>query len=225
MKKIRIAIDGPAGAGKSSVSKLVAEKLGYFYVDTGAIYRSLALIMIKKGISLDNEPSIENELKSFDIRFKMEGGINHIFLNGEDVTKDIRTEEVSMLASSVSAIPFVRKELFDIQRAYAEKGGVVMEGRDIGTVIIPEAELKIFLTASPLKRAQRRLLDLKAKGIADISLETLADEIKKRDEQDSNREIAPLKPASDSVIVDNSDIDLDQTAEKIVNYAVERMGE
>ena len=225
MKKIRIAIDGPAGAGKSSVSKLVAQKLGYSYVDTGAIYRSLALKMIRKGISLKDELLIGDELKSFEISFKMENGINHVFLNGEDITPDIRTEDVSMLASSVSAIPFVRKGLFDIQRAYAEKGGVVMEGRDIGTVIMPEAELKVFLTANPVKRAQRRLLDLKAKGITDISLESLAEEIKKRDEQDSNREIAPLKPASDSVVVDNSDIDLEQTAEKIAALALERMGE
>jgi CMP/dCMP kinase len=225
MKKIRIAIDGPAGAGKSSVSKLVAQKMEYSYVDTGAIYRSLALIMLKKGISLEKELLIERELKSFEISFKMEDGINRVSVNGEDVTPDIRTEEVSMLASSVSAIPFVRKGLFDIQRAYARNGGVVMEGRDIGTVIMPEAELKIFLTANPLKRAERRLIDLKAKGVADITLEALAEEIRKRDEQDSNREIAPLKPAYDSVVVDNSDIDLDQTAEKIVAFALERSGE
>ncbi len=225
MKKIRIAIDGPAGAGKSSVSKLVAEKMGYSYIDTGAIYRSLALLMIKKGITLEDENLIAEELRSFNISFKMDNGVNLVFLNGEDITKDIRTEEVSMLASSVSAIPFVRKGLFDIQRAYAEKGGVVMEGRDIGTVIMPQAELKIFLTASPLKRAERRLFDLRAKGVADITLEKLAEEIKKRDEQDSNREVAPLMPAADSVVVDNSDIDLKQTSEKIISLAEKIIGE
>jgi CMP/dCMP kinase len=225
MEKIRVAIDGPAGAGKSSVSKLVAEKLGYSYIDTGAIYRSLALLMLRKGISVENEYLIKKELADFNISFKMENGLNHIFVNGEDFTKEIRSEEVSMLASSVSAIPFVRKGLFDIQRYYVEKGGIVMEGRDIGTVIMPEAELKIFLTAQPEKRAQRRLLDLRAKGVADITLEKLAQEIRKRDEQDSNREVAPLKPAKDSIVVDNSEINLEETADRIVSYAIERSGE
>jgi len=220
MKKIRIAIDGPAGAGKSSVSRLVAGKLGYQYIDTGAIYRSLAYAMNEK-VKLEDHGGIKNILKDFDVTFKMEDDVNHVFLNGEDITPFIRTEKVSMLASSVSALPFVRESLLDMQKRFAREGGVVMEGRDIGTVIIPDAELKVFLTASPVKRAARRLSELHEKGI-NASFEELVKEIMKRDEQDSNRLAAPLKKADDCVLVDNSDIDLNETAELIVKYALEK---
>ncbi|HPA56859.1 MAG TPA: (d)CMP kinase [bacterium] len=220
MKKIRIAIDGPAGAGKSSVSRMVAGTLGYQYVDTGAIYRSLAYAMNEK-TKIEDHAGIRQLLENFEVSFKMEGDVNHIFLNGEDVTAFIRTEKVSMLASSVSALPFVREQLLEMQKKYARTGGVVMEGRDIGTVIIPDAELKIFLTASPEKRAARRMLELKQKGV-EITMENLVEEIKRRDDQDSKRAIAPLKIAVDGVLVDNSDIDLFETAELIVKYARER---
>ncbi|HPG36073.1 MAG TPA: (d)CMP kinase [bacterium] len=220
MKKIRIAIDGPAGAGKSSVSRMVAGLLGYQYVDTGAIYRSLAYAM-NETVKLEDHAGIRQLLDNFDVSFSMEDDVNHIFLNGEDITPFIRTEKVSMLASSVSALPFVREALLEMQKRYARAGGVVMEGRDIGTVIIPDAELKIFLTASPEKRAARRMLELKAKGV-EITMENLVEEIKRRDDQDSKRAIAPLKIAVDGVLVDNSDIDLFETAELIVKYARER---
>lgn len=220
MKKIRIAIDGPAGAGKSSVSRMVAGLLGYQYVDTGAIYRSLAYAM-NDTVKLEDHAGIRQLLDNFDVSFRMKDDVNHIFLNGEDITPFIRTEKVSMLASSVSALPFVREALLEMQKRYARDGGVVMEGRDIGTVIIPDAELKIFLTASPEKRAARRMLELKAKGV-EITMENLVEEIKRRDDQDSKRAIAPLKIAVDGVLVDNSDIDLFETAELIVKYARER---
>lgn len=219
---IRVAIDGPAGAGKSSVSKMVAERLGYKYVDTGSLYRTVAAVMLRKGVKLDDEKGINTILGDFKINFKMEKGVNRIYLNGAEMTKDIRTEPVSMLASSVSAIPFVRKALFDMQRKFADEGNVVMEGRDIGTVIMPDAELKIFLTASPENRAARRLKDLEARG-EKKSLEELAAEIRKRDEQDANREVAPLKPAADSILLDNSDMNLEETADYIVNIAKSRM--
>ncbi|HPV20689.1 MAG TPA: (d)CMP kinase [bacterium] len=220
MKKIRIAIDGPAGAGKSSVSRMVAGLLGYQYVDTGAIYRSLAYAM-NDTVKLEDHAEIRQLLDNFDVSFRMKDDVNHIFLNGEDITPFIRTEKVSMLASSVSALPFVREALLEMQKRYARAGGVVMEGRDIGTVIIPDAELKIFLTASPEKRAARRMLELKAKGV-EITMENLVEEIKRRDDQDLKRAIAPLKIAVDGVLVDNSDIDLFETAELIVKYARER---
>lgn len=220
MKKIRVAIDGPAGAGKSSVSRLVADKLGYEYIDTGAIYRCLALLM-NDSTELENLAGIKELLKDFKVSFKIVDGINRVYLNDKDVTGDIRTEKISMLASSVSAIPFVREALLEMQKKYAAKGGVVMEGRDIGTVIMPEAELKVFLTASPEKRAGRRMLDLKAKG-ADIQFEKLVEEIKKRDEQDANRKVAPLKKADDAILVDNTNIDLVKTADIIVSYVKNR---
>ena len=220
MKRIRIAIDGPAGAGKSSVSMLVAEKLGYSYIDTGAIYRSVAYAMGEKNVKIEEEDKIRDILKDFDVNFKMVDGLNHVYLNGEDITSFIRTEKVSMLASTSSALPFVREALFELQKQFGRQGGVVMEGRDIGTVIMPDAELKIFLTASPKNRAQRRLGDLEKKGVK-ISLEELIEEIKKRDKQDSERKIAPLKQADDAVLLDNTEMNLAQTADFIVEKAQE----
>ncbi len=219
MKKIRVAIDGPAGAGKSSVSRLTAERLGYSYIDTGAIYRALAFFMGETAV--DEHGKIRELLGNFDVSFKIENGINHVFLNGNDITSGIRTEKISMKASSVSAIPFVREALFNMQRKYAEAGGVVMEGRDIGTVIMPDAELKIFLTASPEKRAKRRMLELEAKGHK-VDFDELVKEIKERDLKDSTRAVSPLKQAEDAVLLDNSDINLEQTVEVIVKYAKER---
>lgn len=223
MKKIRIAIDGPAGAGKSSVSMLVAESLGYSYVDTGAIYRSLAYAM-GNDVKVEDEDKIRAILENFDPCFKMIDGLNHVYLNGEDITSYIRTEKVSMTASTVSALPFVRAALLELQKQLGKQGGVVMEGRDIGTVIMPDAELKIFLTASPRNRAKRRLGDLEKKGVK-VSLEELIEEIKKRDKQDSERKIAPLKQADDAVLLDNTEMDLVQTAEFIVKKAEKLAGD
>jgi cytidylate kinase len=222
MKKIRIAIDGPAGAGKSSVSMLVAESLGYSYVDTGAIYRSVAYAM-GNDVKIEDEDKIRAILDNFNVSFKMIDGLNHVYLNGKDITSFIRTEKVSMMASTVSALPFVRAALLELQKQFGRQGGVVMEGRDIGTVIMPDAELKIFLTASPRNRANRRLGDLEKKGVK-ISLEELIEEIKKRDKQDSERKIAPLKQADDAVLLDNTEMDLAQTAEFIVKKAEKLAG-
>ena len=221
MKKIRVAIDGPAGAGKSSVSRLTAEKLGYSYIDTGAIYRALAVFM--GDTKAEDHDKIRELLKNFEVSFKIENGVNRVFLNGKDVTTEIRAEKISMKASSVSAIPFVREALFNMQRKYAEAGGIVMEGRDIGTVIMPDAELKIFLTASPEKRARRRMLEIEAKGLK-VDFDELVREIKERDIKDSTRAVSPLKQAEDAVLLDNSDINLEQTVELIVKYAHEREG-
>ncbi len=218
---IRIAIDGPAGAGKSSVSKIVAEKLGISYIDTGALYRTLAWEMLVNDIGLDNERGIKKILADFNVTFKMESGINRIFLNTREVTQHIRTEQVGMLASTVSAVPFVREALFGLQRRFAEKGGVVMEGRDIGTVIMPEAEIKIFLTAKPESRASRRMKDLTAMGV-EKSMTELTEEIARRDEQDMTREVAPLKPAEDAVKLDNSGMNLQETADYIIDLAKKR---
>ena len=221
MKKIKIAIDGPAGAGKSSVSRLVAEKLGYTYVDTGAIYRSLAFFMKENSVKIGDENEIKRLLRNFAVDFEVKNGLNHVFLNGKDVTSDIRTEEISMNASAVSALPFVREALFQMQRKYADNGGVVMEGRDIATVIMPDAELKIFLTASPENRAKRRKLELEAKGLK-VDFEELVKEIRERDIKDSTRAVSPLKQAEDAVLFDNSGINLEQTVDLIVKYAKER---
>ena len=221
MKKIRVAIDGPAGAGKSSVSRLTAERLGFSYIDTGAIYRALAFLMGE--VTVDEHGKIRELLKNFNVSFKIENGVNHVFLNGNDITSEIRTENISKKASAVSALPFVREALFAMQRKYAENGGVVMEGRDIGTVIMPDAELKIFLTASPEKRAKRRMLELEAKG-QKVDFDELVKEIKERDFRDSTRAVSPLKQAEDAVLVDNSDINLEQTVDVIVKYAYERGG-
>ena len=222
MKKIRIAIDGPAGAGKSSVSMLVAGSLGYSYVDTGAIYRGVAYAMGNR-VKIENVDKIKDILKNFSVSFKMINGVNHIYLDNKDITAYIRSEKISMLASSVSALSFVRSALMELQKQFARKGGVVMEGRDIGTVIMPDAELKIFLSASLKNRAQRRLSDLEKKGVK-LSLEKLVKEIEKRDKDDSQRKTAPLKQADDAVFIDNTDMDLTQTAEFIVKKAKEIIG-
>lgn len=222
MTKLRIAIDGPAGAGKSSVSKILAERLGLSYIDTGALYRCVAFEMLMNDVSLDDHRGIRRILGDLKITFKMEKGRNLVFLNGREVTTQIRTEQVGMLASTVSALPFVREALFDMQRRYAEKGGVVMEGRDIGTVIMPEADLKVFLTARPESRADRRLKDVRVAGREEKSYEELLEEIHRRDAQDSERETCPLRPAEDAVILDNSEITLEQTAERIIALLKER---
>ncbi|HOW51712.1 MAG TPA: (d)CMP kinase [bacterium] len=218
MTKLRIAIDGPAGAGKSSVSKLLAERLNLSYIDTGALYRCVAFEMIMNDIGLDDEPGIRRILADLKITFKMENGRNLVFLGGRDVTAQIRTEQVGMLASTASALPFVREALFAMQRRYAEKGAVVMEGRDIGTVIMPEAQIKIFLTAKPESRADRRMLDIKTAG-GQKDYNELLDEIRRRDDQDTQREACPLRPAEDAILLDNSQMDLEQTAAFIVDIA------
>lgn len=219
---MKIAIDGPAGAGKSETAKALAKKLGFIYVDTGALYRGIGLYVIRKG---NNPASIEEVvplLAEIKIEMRHIEGEQHIFLNGEDVSGFIRTESVSAAASDVSAIPAVRDFLFNMQREIAEKNSVVMDGRDIGTAVLPDAELKIFLTAKPEVRAQRRVKQLEKKGIEAKFEDVLADVIR-RDYNDSNRDFRPLKLAEDGILFDNSEIGFEETVEKIVSMAKERM--
>ena len=209
-RKIRIAIDGPGGAGKSSVAREVAKRRGFIYVDTGALYRAVGLFVARRGIASDDTAAIIACLPEVDIAFIPDGDRGIMTLCGEDVGGQIRTPEASLYASAVSKIPEVREALLDMQRKFADEGGVVMDGRDIGTVIIPDAELKLFLTASPEERAKRRFLELEEKGTPQPYEDVLADIIK-RDKADSEREIAPLKPAEDSIVFVNDEYDLEQT--------------
>jgi len=223
-KGLVVAIDGPVGAGKSTVAKLVARKLGYLYVDTGAMYRAVALKALRLGMDI-NDPIVMAMLaEATDIQLQQQGdGSVRVFLDGEDVTEAIRTPEVSEASSIVSAHEGVRKVLAERQKAMAELGGVVMEGRDIQTVIAPDAEVKIFLTASLEERAKRRWLELQQKGIS-VSYEEVLQEVKERDERDKTRAIAPLRKAPDAVEIDTTGITPEEVAEKIVELACKRAG-
>lgn len=212
---IRIAIDGPGGAGKSSLAKAVAKKLGIVYVDTGALYRTIGLYMIKHGISPKDEAGVEANLGKFTLELKFIDGKQVILLDGTDVGDTIRAPEISMAASDVSAIPAVRSFLINTQRDIADKNSVIMDGRDIGTVILPCAEVKIFLTASSEARAKRRYEELIAKG-KDVKYEDVYNEMIIRDKNDSTRAIAPCVPAKDAVILDNSLLDADGTLEAVL---------
>lgn len=218
---IAVAIDGPAGAGKSTIAKRVSLELGFVYVDTGAIYRAVGLACIKKGIDEGDSNAVERLLKDIDISIVFLNGEQHILLNDVDVSEEIRTETVSMAASTVSAIPEVRKFLLDLQRNFAKRDNVIMDGRDIGTVVLPNAQVKIYLTASPEIRAKRRVLQLAEKG-EDADYATVLTYIVKRDYNDSNREIAPLKPAENAVIIDTSDITLEESVKRITEIIRER---
>lgn len=200
---MKIAIDGPGGAGKSCLARNLAKKLGLKYVDTGALYRTIGLAAARRGIKMDDTAGIVAMLPDVDISLDYKEGRQCVFLSGEDVSDAIRTPEISLYASAVSAIPEVREFLFDLQRTLAAKGDVVMDGRDIGTVIMPDADVKIFLYASIEDRAKRRFDELTRKGMSVTYEEVLAD-MKKRDSQDSGRKIAPAIPAEDAVLLDNS---------------------
>ena len=209
MKKI-IAVDGPAGAGKSTVSKLCAARLGYTYIDTGAMYRAVALKVIQSGENLD-----ENLIKDIEIALDESG---KVFLDKIDVTKEIRTPEVSRGASDVAKFGFVRKKLTELQREMAKRGKVIMDGRDIGTQVLPNADLKIFLTASVDERAKRRFLELKAKNFP-ANLDQIKNEIILRDKQDSEREIAPLAQADDAILLDSTNLTVEQVVNEILRLA------
>lgn len=213
---ISIAIDGPAGAGKSTIAKAVAKQLEYIYVDTGALYRSIALNAINSGTNTDNEAEINELLSNTKIEIKFIDGEQRVFLNSQDISDKIRTTEVSMMASKVSAIAAVRDFLLELQRGLARENNVIMDGRDIGTVVLPQAQVKIFLTASAQCRAKRRYKDYLAAGNTKESYEQILADIQQRDYNDSHRAVAPLKPAEDSVIVDTSDDTLEQSVEKIM---------
>ncbi len=221
---ISIAIDGPSGAGKSTISRKAAEIFGFIYVDTGAIYRTIGLASKIRGISLDDKAAVMEMLTKLNIELKYnESGEQHMYLDGKDVSRDIRLPEVSMLASKVSAIPEVRTFLVDMQRDMAKKYDVIMDGRDIGTVILPDADLKIFLTADVNDRAQRRYEELCTKGMIKPFDEVLA-EMKQRDEQDTLRAAAPLKAAEDAVMLDTSGNTLEQSIAEVCRLIADRTG-
>ena len=216
-KVINVAIDGPAGAGKSTISKAAAAELGYIYIDTGALYRTVGINALRHGVDTNDAAAVIATLTDeLNIELKFIDGEQRMFLNGDDVSKEIRTPEASMAASAVSAVPEVRSYLFDLQKNLAKSNNCIMDGRDIGTVVLPEADVKIFLTASPEARAKRRYIELLEKGMDAKYEDVLADMIE-RDYNDSHRAIAPLKQADDAVLADTSDIDLQQSIELIIS--------
>ncbi len=218
-----IAIDGPGGAGKSSLAKRLAAAFNFIYVDTGAIYRTVSLAASRKGIDAQNEDAVKAILPELEISMMYnKEGEQCMHLNGEDVSKLIRMPEVSMLASSVSAHPSVRNFLLDMQRKFARENNVVMDGRDIGTVVLPEAELKIYLTADAAVRAQRRFKELQEKGV-EVNFEEVLEEMKQRDWQDMNREVAPLKRAEDAVLVDTSEIDFEESFRVLCELVINKL--
>lgn len=212
---IAVAIDGPAGAGKSSVAKKAAQAVGFIYVDTGALYRAVGLHMLQTGIDLSNSEAICAELSKVTVSLAFQKGEQIVLLSGEDVTSSIRSEEVSNAASVVSAIPEVRRFLFSMQREIAAKQNVVMDGRDIGTVVLPNAQIKIFMTASEEERAKRRYRELRQKGKAIEYSDVLKDMIR-RDSQDAHRAVAPMVPAKDSILLDTTGYTLEQSVEQVV---------
>lgn len=217
-----IAIDGPAGAGKSTIAKLLAKKMNYIYVDTGAMYRAMAVHFSKNGINPDDESAIDNAVKDVDINIVYSEGVQQVILNGENVTGLLRTEETGRMASKTSKYSSVRTKLFDLQRELARKTDVIMDGRDIGTVVLPDAFCKIYLTASSDARAQRRYNELVEKG-EKCNYDEIKADIESRDYQDMHREISPLKQADDAVLVDTSDMNIEQVVDeltKIINAKV-----
>ena len=212
-----VAIDGPAGAGKSTIAKLVAKEKGYIYVDTGAMYRGLAIHFIKKGLKAEDIKGIVEACKDAEVSIVYENDVQQIYLNGENVTAMLRTEEVGNMASKTSAIPAVREKLLELQRTLAREKDVIMDGRDIGTNILPNADVKIYLTASVETRATRRYKELLEKG-ENCVYEEIAQGIKERDERDMNREIAPLKQAEDAILVDSSEMTIDEVVKTICSY-------
>lgn len=220
---VAIALDGPAGAGKSSIAKRAAKALDYIYVDTGALYRTIGLAATRSNV--EPKPSKEvNELLSeikVDLTFN-DKGEQIVLLNGEDVSGEIRTPEASMTASKISAVPSVREYLLDLQRNMAKAHNVIMDGRDIGTVVLPDAQIKIFLTASPEARAKRRYKELCEKGM-DVKYEDVLSDVIQRDYNDTHRDVAPLKPAEDSITVDTTELDFEQSVDKIISVIKENI--
>ncbi|MBQ3593197.1 MAG: (d)CMP kinase [Clostridia bacterium] len=222
MKKFSIAIDGPSGAGKSTISKTVAKKLGIVHIDTGAIYRTIGLYFYNLGIECNDAEKIVPLLDKINIELKITEDGQKMLLDGKDVSLDIRQHHISQCASQVSAIPQVREHLLNIQRDFAKKQSIVMDGRDIGTVVLPDADIKLFLTASPESRAQRRYEELCLRG-ENVSYEKILEDVKTRDYNDSHREIAPLKPADDSILVDTTGFELQDSIDKIIGIIEERI--
>ena len=218
---INVAIDGPAGAGKSTIAKAAAKELGFIYVDTGALYRAVAYNAVKNGV-IDDEQGIISMLDDTKVELKYVEGVQSVYLNGEDVSGFIRTPDISMGASKVSAIPQVRAFLLNLQREIAKTNNVIMDGRDIATVVLPDAEVKIFLFASPECRAERRYKELVEKG-ENVNFDDVLKDVNQRDYQDSHREIAPLKPSEESIMADTSELTLQESIDLIVNTIKEKI--
>ena len=211
-----LAIDGPGGAGKGTICQLVAKKLGWHLLDSGALYRLTALAASKHGVELDNEDSVAVLAKHLDVQFiPQDEGLVHTILEGEDVSTDIRTEQVGSMASKVASLPAVRQALLERQRDFAQAPGVVADGRDMGTVVFPDAPVKIYLTASAEERAKRRFLQMQEKGV-DSDIEEILRDIQERDDRDMNREIAPLKPAVDSLVVESTNMSIEQVLDVVM---------
>lgn len=218
---IAIAIDGPAGAGKSTISKAAAKQLGYIYIDTGALYRTVGLAASRAGVEPVEGKAVDDLLSKITVELTFnEKGEQVVLLDKEDVSGLIRTPEASMMASKISAVPAVRAYLLDLQRDMAKKNNVIMDGRDIGTVILPDAEVKIFLTATPEARAERRYKELKEKGM-DVKYEDILEDVKTRDYNDSHRDIAPLKQADDAILADTTEVDLQGSIDLIIKIIKE----
>lgn len=214
-----IAIDGPAGAGKSTIAKAVAKSLGYYYVDTGALYRGLAFGLMQKGVPFADEKAVEKEIQNLDVELLYENGVQKVFCNGKDCSALIRTSEIGEGASVISQYASVREKLLDLQRNVARQHSCVMDGRDIGSVVLPHANKKFFLTASPEVRARRRTLEFREKG-EPANYEAVLEEVKKRDERDMNRLVAPLKQVEDAIFIDSSELNIEEVVDRILAYCI-----
>lgn len=222
MKLISVAIDGPVGAGKSSIARAAAERLNFIYCDTGALYRAVGLYCHRNGTDMNDPSAVAACIGGISLDIRLENGIQRVFLNGEDVSEEIRLPEISMAASAVSAVSEVRSALLDMQRGIAEKNNVIMDGRDIGTVVLPDADVKIFLTAKPEIRAKRRFDELIAKG-GNVTFEEVLDDLNRRDYNDTHRAAAPLRQAYGAVLADTSELDFEQSVELICGLIKERL--
>ncbi len=220
-EKFIISIDGPSGAGKSTASKLLAKRLGYIYVDTGALYRAIAWKVKEKNIDMRDEAALDNMCDATEIKIELVDGEQRVYVDGIDVSSYIRTPEIGMMSSKVSSVPCVRKRLLELQRQFGKEGGAVIEGRDIGTVVFPDADVKFFLKASVEERGRRRYIELKVKG-HDINLEDTIEDIKKRDYNDSKRDIAPLCIAADAIVIDSTGLDAEGVVKKMLDEIKKR---
>lgn len=220
---IAVAIDGPAGAGKSTVARRAAQELGYVYVDTGAMYRAIGYTLKKQGIDLSDTEAVAAAVTGVNVTLRFQEDGQHVYCGEEDVTGFIRTPEISLAASQVSAVPAVRAHLLALQQQMAKTNSVIMDGRDIGTVVLPDAQVKVFLTASSAVRARRRCLELEQKGTPQPYEDVLRD-VEERDYQDSHRAVAPMKPAPDAVLLDTSGMDLDESVQALLRIIREKVG-